>query len=113
MPSWQKGIVGALVLVLSVGLHVALVISAFGLGRPGARAAKPREQLVIEVREVAPKEEPKRKELEPELPKAERVVAARQAAQPKAEAPEPKIQPKGPPPRVVGLTFESTTGEGL
>jgi TonB family protein len=114
MPAWQKGILGGLVLVLSVGLHVALVISAFGLGRLGAHAVKPREQLVIEVREVAPKEEPKPtpKAAEPEPTKPERVVAARQAPQPKIEIPQPKAQPKGPPPRVVGLTFESTTGTG-
>lgn len=113
-PAWQRGIVGGLVLVLSVGLHGALVISAFGLDRLGGRADKPREQLVIEVREVAPKEQskPEPKAAEPEPPKPERVVATRQVPQPKAEAPEPKVQAKGPPPRVVGLSFESTTDTG-
>jgi protein TonB len=111
MPSWQKGIIGGLVLVVSLGLHVALVISAFGVGRLGARPAKPRERMVIEVREVAAKEEAKPKASEPEVPKAERLVTARQAPRAKAETPEPKVQPKGPPPRVVGLTFEATTGD--
>ena len=115
-PAWQKGIIGGLVLVLSVGLHVAFVLSAFGLGRLGARAERPRENLVIEMREVAPKEEaiPTPKEAAPEPPKRERVVVTRPAPPPKAETPQPKEQPKapakGPPPRVVGLTFESTTG---
>jgi hypothetical protein len=68
LPAWQKSIIGGLVLVLSVGLHVALVISAFGLSRLGARADKTHEKLVIEMREVALKEPT------PE-PKPERVVA--------------------------------------
>jgi protein TonB len=113
LPAWQKSIIGGLVLVLSVGLHVALVISAFGLGRLGARADKPHEKLVIEMREVAPKEQPtpEPKTAAPEPAKPERTVVTRQAPQPKVDTPTPKETPKGPPPRVVGLTFESTTGE--
>ena len=114
-PSWQRGLIGGLVLVLSVGLHVLLVLSALGISRLGARVAKPREKMVIELREVAPKQQPEpkppRKEAQPESPQPERVRARWRASQARVEAPKPKVPPKGPPPRVVGLTFESTTGE--
>ena len=113
MPRWLKGMIGGLVLIISVGLHVAFLVTAFGVSRLGAKAVKPREQVAIEVREAQPKEEkkPEPPKAEPEPPKPERTVV-RQVA-PKAAEPEPpKDAPKAPPPRVVGLSFESTVGEG-
>ncbi len=113
LPSWVRLSVGILVLLASVGLHVGFVIMAFGVSRLGQQKTVKREQVAIEVREQAkPKEEkPPEKEPEPEV-KPERVVPVRQVAVAK-----PEVQPKEPPPkaapaRVVGLSFESTVGEG-
>lgn len=115
MPRWLKGLIGGVVLFVSVGLHVAFLITAFGISRLGAKAVKSREQVAIEVREVKPKEEkkPEPKPAEPEPPKPERTVAVRpvieKAVQPE---PQPREMPKAQPARVVGLSFESTAGEG-
>ena len=110
MPSWLRAAVGILVLLVSVGLHVAFVVTAFGISRLSSQKTVTRQQVAIEVREVKPKEPPPPKQPEPEV-KPERVVAARQAPQPKVEA-QPKEMPKAQPARVVGLSFESTVGEG-
>jgi TonB family protein len=116
MPRWLKGLIGGLVLFVSVGLHVAFLITAFGISSLGGKGGKAREQVAIEVREVKPKEEKKAeppKPAEPEPPKPERTVAVRpvieKAVQPE---PQPKELPKAQPARVVGLSFESTAGEG-
>lgn len=114
LPSWVRLSLGILVLIASVGLHVGFVIMAFGVSRLGNTTTVKREQVAIEVREqqAKPKEEkPPEKEPEPEA-KPERVVPVRQVAVAK-----PEVQPKEPPPkaapaRVVGLSFESTVGEG-
>jgi protein TonB len=112
MPSWLRAAVGILVLLVSVGLHVAFVITAFGISRLSHQKSVARQQVAIEVREAKPKEPPPPppKEPEPEV-KPERAVPLRQAPQPKVEA-QPKEPPKAQPARVVGLSFESTVGEG-
>jgi periplasmic protein TonB len=113
MPSWLRGAIGIVVLLASVGLHVGFVIMAFGVGSLGARNEKERERLAIEMheREVKAKEpEPPKV---PDLPKPEpERVAVRAPAAPKIEEPPPPEPDKKPPPRVVGLSFESTVGEG-
>jgi len=111
MPSWLRAAVGILVLLVSVGLHVAFVVTAFGISRLSHQKTVTRQQVAIEVREVKPKEPPPPpKEPEPEV-KPERVVAVRQPPLPKPEV-QPKEMPKAQPARVVGLSFESTVGEG-
>jgi protein TonB len=112
MPSWLRAAVGILVLLVSVGLHVAFVITAFGISRLSNQKTVARQQVAIEVREAKPKEPPPPppKEPEPEV-KPERAVPLRQAPQPKVET-QPKEPPKAQPARVVGLSFESTVGEG-
>jgi TonB family protein len=111
MPSWLRAAVGILVLLVSVGLHVAFVVTAFGISRLSSQKTVARQQVAIEVREVKPKEPPPSpKEPESEV-KPERAVPLRQAPQPKVEA-QPKEPPKAQPARVVGLSFESTVGEG-
>lgn len=112
LPSWVRLSVGILVLLASVGLHVGFVIMAFGVSRLGSHKTVKREQVAIEVREQAkPKEEkPPEKEPEPEA-KPERVVPVRQAVATKPEV-QPKELPKAAPARVVGLSFESTVGDG-
>jgi TonB family protein len=112
LPSWLRLSVGILVLLASVGLHVGFVIMAFGVSRLGSHKTVKREQVAIEVREQAkPKEEkPPEKEPEPEA-KPERVVPVRQVVAAKPEV-QPKELPKAAPARVVGLSFESTVGDG-
>ena len=114
MPSWLRAAVGILVLLVSVGLHVAFVITAFGISRLSHQKSVARQQVAIEVREreAKPKEPPPQppKEPEPEV-KPERAVPLRQAPQPKVET-QPKEPPKVQPARVVGLSFESTVGDG-
>jgi TonB family protein len=112
MPSWLRATIGILVLLVSVGLHVAFVITAFGISRLSGQQNVTREQVAIEVREreAKPKEPPPPKEPEPEA-KPERAVPVRQTPVVKVEA-QPKETPKAQPARVVGLSFESTVGEG-
>lgn len=112
LPSWLRLSIGILVLLASVGLHVGFVIMAFGISRLGNHNTVKREQVAIEVREAAkPKDTPPPpKEPEPEV-KPERVVPVRQAVATKPEV-QPKELPKAAPARVVGLSFESTVGEG-
>jgi TonB family protein len=110
LPSWLRLSIGILVLLVSVGLHVGFVIMAFGISRLGNHNTVKREQVAIEVRETKPKETPPPpKEPEPEV-KPERVVAVRQA--PSKPEVQPKELPKAAPARVVGLSFESTVGDG-
>ena len=113
MPSWLRAAVGILVLLVSAGLHVAFVVTAFGISRLSSQKTVASQQVAIEVheRQAKPKEPPPPpKEPAPEV-KPERVVPVRQAAQPKVEA-QPKEAPKPQLARVVGLSFESTVGEG-
>lgn len=112
MPGWLRAAIGTLVLLASLGLHVGFVVMAFGVGKLGAQREQERERLAIEMREheVKPKEpEP---EKAPEPPKEpERTAVVKAPLAPKIE--EPHMEPdKKPPPRIVGLSFESTVGEG-
>jgi protein TonB len=112
MPGWLRAAIGILVLLASLGLHVGFVVMAFGVGHLGAQREKERERLAIEMRE----HEVKAKEPEPEkLPEPkkeiERVAVIKAPPAPKIEEP-PKEPEKKPPPRIVGLSFESTVGEG-
>jgi protein TonB len=112
MPGWLRAAIGILVLLTSVGLHVGFVIMAFGVGHLGAQREKERERLAIEMREheAKPKEPAPPKAPEPKK-EVERVVAVKAPPAPKIEE-LPKEPDKKPPPRIVGLNFESTVGEG-
>jgi TonB family protein len=113
MPGWLRAAIGILVLLASVGLHVGFVIMAFGVGHLGAQREKERERLAIEMREhEAEKPKPPAPEKIPEPKKEiERVAVVKPVAVAKIEEP-PKDPDKKPPPRIVGLNFESTVGEG-
>ena len=113
MPGWLRAAIGILVLLASVGLHVGFVIMAFGVGSLGAQREKERERLAIEMREhEAQKPKPPAPEKTPEPKKeVERVAVVKPVAVAKIEEP-PKEPDKKPPPRIVGLNFESTVGEG-
>jgi TonB family protein len=112
MPGWLRAGIGILVLLVSLGLHVGFVLMALGVGKLGAQKGHEHEKLAIEMREHEAK--PK----EPEPPKApepkrepERVAVVKAPLAPKIEEP-PKEPEKKAPPRIVGLSFESTVGEG-
>lgn len=112
LPGWLRAAIGILVLLASVGLHVGFVIMVFGVGRLGAQREKERDRLAIEMREreVKPKEPEPEKLPEPKK-EPERAVVVKAPLAPKIEEP-PKEPDKKPPPRIVGLSFESTVGEG-
>jgi TonB family protein len=112
IPGWLRAAIGILVLLVSVGLHVGFVMMAFGVGRLGAQREKDRERLAIEMREheVKPKQ-PEPEKAPPPKPEPERVAVVKAPLAPKIEEP-PKEPDKKPPPRIVGLSFESTVGEG-
>jgi TonB family protein len=113
MPGWLRASIGILVLLVSVGLHVGFVVMALGVGKLGSHPTKERERLAIEMREREP-EKPKapEPEKEPEPKKEpERPTVVKAPPAPKIEEP-PKEPEKKPPPRIVGLSFESTVGEG-
>jgi protein TonB len=112
IPGWLRAAIGILVLLASVGLHVGFVIMAFGVGSLGAKREKDHERLAIEMREheVKPKE-PEPEKAPPPKPEPERVAVVKAPLAPKIEEP-PKEPDKKPPPRIVGLSFESTVGEG-
>jgi TonB family protein len=113
MPGWLRAAIGILVLLASIAMHVGFVIMAFEVGRLGAQREKDRERLAIEMREhEAEKPKPPEPEKLPEPKKEpERAVVVKAPLAPKIEEP-PKEPDKKPPPRIVGLNFESTVGEG-
>jgi periplasmic protein TonB len=113
MPGWLRAAIGITVLLASAGLHVAFVLMALGVGSLGAQRAKERERLAIEMREreVKPKEPEPEQKPEPPKPEPERAAVVKAPPAPKIEEP-PKEPDKKPPPRIVGLSFESTVGEG-
>jgi TonB family protein len=112
MPGWLRASVGILVLLASLGLHVGFVVMAFGVGKLGAQREKEHERLAIEMREHESKPKAPEPQKVPEPKKeVERVVVAKPVAVAKIEEP-PKEPDKKPPPRIVGLNFESTVGEG-
>jgi TonB family protein len=112
MPGWLRGAIGILVLLASVGLHVGFVIMAFGVGRLGAQREKEHERLAIEMREHEAKpKEPEPEKTPPPKREPERVAVVKAPLAPKIEEP-PKEPDKKPPPRIVGLSFESTVGDG-
>jgi periplasmic protein TonB len=114
MPGWLRAAIGILVLLVSVGLHVGFVVMALGVGKLGAQNAKERERLAIEMREhEAEKPKPPEPEKPPEPKKEiERPTVVKAPPAPKIEELPPKDPEKKPPPRIVGLSFESTVGDG-
>jgi TonB family protein len=113
VPGWLRALIGITVLLASAGLHVAFVIMAFGVGSLGAHREQERERLAIEMREreVKPKEPEPEKQPEPKQ-EVERAPVVKAPPAPKIEEPPPQEPEKKPPPRIVGLSFESTVGEG-
>ena len=113
-PLRGRGVAGrsAWVLVLFVGsvaVHIAILVVGFAVGgREQGRKENIRQEVKIEVKEtkVEPPPPPVEKPPEPER---------KMRTPPKVEAPEPEPEKKPPskaPPRVVGLSFESTVEGG-
>jgi TonB family protein len=113
MPGWLRASIGILVLIASIGLHVGFVLMALGVGKLGGHKGNEREKIAIEMREREP---PKPKPAEPPKPEVkpepEKVVVSKLPPAPKIEEPPKEEEEKKPPPRIVGLNFESTVGEG-
>jgi TonB family protein len=113
MPNWLRASVGILVLLASVGLHVGFVMMAFGVGRLGAHEGQEREKLAIEMREHEVKaKDPEPPSKAPEPKREPERVAVKAPLAPKIDEPPPQAPQKKAPPRIVGLSFESTVGEG-
>lgn len=110
MPAWLRAAIGIVVLLVSLALHVGFVIMAFGVGSLGAQREKERERLAIELREREVKQPEPDKTPEP-AKEPERAAVVKAPPAPKIEEPPPEPEKK-PPPRIVGLSFESTVGEG-
>ena len=113
MPGWLRAAIGIVVLLVSLALHVGFVIMAFGVGRLGAQRETERERLAIELREreVRSPRSPSPRSCPSPKKEVERVAVVKAPPAPKIEEP-PKEPEKKPPPRIVGLSFESTVGEG-
>jgi TonB family protein len=118
MPGWLRASIGILVLLVSVGLHVGFVMMALGVGKLGAHKGQEREKLAIEMREheaKAKEPEPPPKAPEPKREPervAVKVPLVPKPLAPKIDEPPPQEPQKKAPPRIVGLSFESTVGEG-
>jgi protein TonB len=113
MPGWLRASVGIAVLLASAALHVGFVIMALGVGKLGAHQVKEHERVAIEMRErEAEKPKPPEPEKPPEPKKEIERPTVKAPPAPKIEEPPPKEPEKKPPPRIVGLSFESTVGEG-
>jgi len=97
--------------LVSVGLHVAFVVTAFGISRLSHQKSVARQQVAIEVREAKPKSRPAA---------AQGAGARSEARACGAAAPGAAAQSggtaqgaaQGAARAVVGLSFESTVGEG-
>jgi TonB family protein len=113
MPNWLRASIGILVLLVSVGLHVGFVVMALGVGKLGAHKGQEREKLAIEMREHEAKaKEPEPPPKAPEPKREPERVAVKVPLAPKIDEPPPQEPQKKAPPRIVGLSFESTVGEG-
>jgi len=100
------------VLFASVGVHAAVVALGFFIGgRDSGRKPAVRQEVKIEMHEkkVEPPPPPVEPPPEPEKPLRVPPKVVQAEPPPPEKAPEPK---KAPPPRVIGLSLESTAGEG-
>jgi protein TonB len=94
----------------SLALHVGIVAGGFALsGLHIGRRAELRQEVAIEVREREPPPPPPPPPPEPEPQIVEQPVRPPPRAAPE---PPPPPEPRAPPPRVVGLSLESTTEGG-
>src|SRR6185295_6700942 len=108
----RAALLGALLLGAGA-IHVGVVAVGFLIGgREPARRERIEQTVKVEVREPPPPPPPPPpEEKRPEPPKPEPIVKKTPAPPPKAKAP-PEPAPKGPPPRVVGISLDSTVEGG-
>jgi protein TonB len=104
----RRAAIGLLAILCSVGVHMAVVGGAF-LSRPGPRAAHDEVKVAIREHEREPEKKPPPPP--PPVP-VERPVRKIAKVAPPPPAPPPVAPPKAKPVRVVGLSLESTMGEG-
>ena len=104
----RRIIVAILAIGGSVGVHLAVIGGAIWSRSDGKKAS--REEVLVQVRQREP--EPEKKPPPPPVP-VERPTRPRVIAKaPPPPAPPPVAPPKAKPVRVVGLSLESTAGEG-
>ncbi len=91
---------------------IAVVAAGFVIGgKEHGRRENVEQTVRVEVREPpAPPPPPPPEEKRPEPPKPEPIVKKAATPPPKAKVPAP--EPKGPPPRVVGISLDSTVEGG-
>jgi protein TonB len=99
--------IAILAIAASIGVHLGVIGGAIWSRSDGKKAA--RDEVLVQVRQREP--EPEKKPPPPapvERPTRPRVIAKA----PPPPAPPPVAPPKAKPVRVVGLSLESTAGEG-
>jgi protein TonB len=105
----RRALIGLLAILASIGVHLGVIGGALWSRSDGRKTA--REEVLVQVREREPEKKPP-----PPPPPApvERTVRPRVVAKapPPPPAPPPVSPPKAKPVRVVGLSLESTAGEG-
>jgi protein TonB len=108
-----RGALLALLLLGAAAIHVGVVAVGFLIGgRERPQRERIEQTVKVEVREPPPPPPPPPpEEKRPEPPKPEPIAKKPPAPPPKAKAPPPEA-PKGPPPRVVGISLDSTTEGG-
>jgi TonB family protein len=104
----RRAAIALLAILASAGVHLAVVGGAF-LSRPGQRVTHDEVKVAIREHEREPEKKPP-----PPPPPAPIERPARKIAKvaPPPPAPPPVAPPKAKPVRVVGLSLESTMGEG-
>jgi protein TonB len=104
----RRVVIAILAIAGSVGVHLAVIGGAIWSRSEGKKAS--REDVLVQVRQREP--EPEKKPPPPPAP-VERPTRPRVIAKaPPPPAPPPVAPPKAKPVRVVGLSLESTAGEG-
>jgi periplasmic protein TonB len=102
----------ALLLIGAAAIHVAVIAIGFLIGgREHAQRERIEQTVKVEVREPPPPPPPPPEAKKPEPPKPEPIVK-KVPPPPKVKAPPPPEPPKGPPPRVVGISLDSTAEGG-
>jgi protein TonB len=106
--SLRRAAIALLAIAASVGVHLAVIGGAIW-GR-GARSRATHDEVKVAIREH--EREPEKKPPPPPAPVERPTRAPRVAKAPPPPAPPPVAPPKAKPVRVVGLSLESTMGEG-
>jgi len=112
---WRRVVIALLAVTASALCHLSVVGTGIFAGWMGGVRGPVRERVDIEMREKAPPPpppEPPRQLIEPPVVSRVALRAPAPSRVEKAEPPKAAQPVGGPPPRVVGLSFESTVEGG-